>query len=158
MLEDAFLIEHATRYDIKGKKYINTPKKYYFMDLGLRNARLGFRQNEWTHLMENLIYLELVRRGYSVDVGNVEYNTTIDGKNVRMQLEVDFVCNRNEERIYVQSAYALPDEEKVEQELRPLRMIKDNFRKVVIVGGLIPTHSSDDGILMYNIIDFLLGK
>ena len=158
MLEDAFLIEHAMRYDIKGKKYINTPKKYYFMDLGLRNARLGFRQNEWTHLMENLIYLELVRRGYSVDVGNVEYNTTIDGKNVRLQLEVDFVCNRNEERMYVQSAYALPDEEKVEQELRPLRMIKDNFPKVVIVGGLIPTHKTEDGILMHNIIDFLVGK
>lgn len=158
MLEDAFLIEHAMRYDIKGKKYINTPKKYYFMDLGLRNARLGFRQNEWTHLMENLIYLELVRRGYSVDVGNVEYNTTIDGKNVRLQLEVDFVCNRNEERMYVQSAYALPDEEKVEQELRPLRMIKDNFQKVVIVGGLIPTHKTEDGILMHNIIDFLVGR
>lgn len=158
MLEDAFLIEHAMRYDIKGKKYINTPKKYYFMDLGLRNARLGFRQNEWTHLMENLIYLELVRRGYSVDVGNVEYNTTINGKNVRLQLEVDFVCNRNEERMYVQSAYALPDEEKVEQELRPLRMIKDNFPKVVIVGGLIPTHKTEDGILMHNIIDFLVGK
>lgn len=158
MLEDAFLIEHAMRYDIKGKKYINTPKKYYFMDLGLRNARLGFRQNEWTHLMENLIYLELVRRGYSVDVGNVEYNTTINGKNVRLQLEVDFVCNRNEERMYVQSAYALPDEEKVEQELRPLRMIKDNFQKVVIVGGLIPTHKTEDGILMHNIIDFLVGK
>ena len=158
MLEDAFLIEHAIRYDIKGKKYINTPKKYYFMDLGLRNARLGFRQNEWTHLMENLIYLELVRRGFFVDVGNVEYNTTIDGKNVRLQLEVDFVCNRNDERMYVQSAYALPDEEKVEQELRPLRMIKDNFPKVVIVGGLIPTHKTEDGILMYNIIDFLIGK
>lgn len=158
MLEDACLIEHVTRYDIKGKKYINTPKKYYFMDLGLRNARLGFRQNEWTHLMENLVYLELIRRGYSVDVGNVEYNTTIDGRNVRLQLEVDFVCNLNEERMYVQSAYALPDEEKVEQELRPLRMIKDNFRKVVIVGGLIPTHTTEDGIQMLNIIDFLIGK
>lgn len=158
MLEDAFLIEHATRYDIKGKKYINTPKKYYFMDLGLRNARLGFRQNEWTHLMENLVYLELIQRGYSVDVGNVEYNTTIDGRNVRLQLEVDFVCNLNEERMYVQSAYALPDEEKVEQELRHLRMIKDNFRKVVIVGGLIPTHTTEDGIQMLNIIDFLIGK
>lgn len=158
MLEDACLIEHVTRYDIKGKKYINTPKKYYFMDLGLRNARLGFRQNEWTHLMENLVYLELIRRGYSVDVGNVEYNTTIDGRNVRLQLEVDFVCNLNEERMYVQSAYALPDEEKVEQELRPLRMIKDNFRKVVIVGGLIPTHTTKDGIQMLNIIDFLIGK
>lgn len=158
MLEDAFLIEHSTRYDIKGKKYINTPKKYYFMDLGLRNARLGFRQTEWTHLMENLIYLELVRRGYSVDVGNVEYNTVVDGKNVRLQLEVDFVCNRNEKRLYVQSAYALPDEEKVEQELRPLRLIKDNFQKVVIVGGLIPTHYTEDGILILNIIDFLSNK
>ena len=158
MLEDAFLIEHSTRYDIKGKKYINTPKKYYFMDLGLRNARLGFRQNEWTHLMENLIYIELVRRGYTVDVGNVEYNTTIDDKNVRLQLEVDFVCNRNEERLYVQSAYALHDEEKVGQELRPLRLIKDSFQKVVIVGGLIPTHKTEDGILMLNILDFLSGK
>ena len=158
MLEDAFLIEHSTRYDIKGKKYINTPKKYYFIDLGLRNARLGFRQIEWTHLMENLIYIELVRRGYIVDVGNVEYNTTIDGKNVRLQLEVDFVCNRNEERLYVQSAYALPDEEKVGQELRPLRLINDNFQKVVIVGGLIPTHKTEDGILMLNILDFLSGK
>lgn len=158
MLEDAFLIEHSTRYDIKGKKYINTPKKYYFMDLGLRNARLGFRQNEWTHLMENLIYIELVRRGYTVDVGNVEYNTTIDGKNVRLQLEVDFVCNRNGERLYVQSAYALSDEEKVAQELRPLRLIKDSFQKVVIVGGLIPTHKTEDGILMLNILDFLSGK
>lgn len=158
MLEDAFLIEHSTRYDIKGKKYINTPKKYYFMDLGLRNARLGFRQIEWTHLIENLIYLELIRRGYTVDVGNVEYNTTIDGKNVRLQLEVDFVCNRNEERLYVQSAYALPDEEKVGQELRPLRLINDNFQKVVIVGGLIPTHKTEDGILMLNILDFLSGK
>ncbi|MBQ7531010.1 MAG: ATP-binding protein [Paludibacteraceae bacterium] len=158
MLEDAFLIEHSTRYDIKGKKYINTPKKFYFMDLGLRNARLGFRQNEWTHLMENLIYIELVRRGYTVDVGNVEYNTSIEGKNVRLQLEVDFVCNRNEERLYVQSAYALPDEEKVAQELRPLRLINDSFQKVVIVGGLIPTHRTDDGILMLNILDFLTGK
>lgn len=158
MLEDAFLIEHSIRYDIKGKKYINTPKKYYFMDLGLRNARLGFRQNEWTHLMENLIYIELVRRGYTVDVGNVEYNTTIDGKNVRLQLEVDFVCNRNGERLYVQSAYALSDEEKVAQELRPLRLIKDSFQKVVIVGGLIPTHKTEDGILMLNILDFLSGK
>lgn len=158
MLEDAFLIEHSTRYDIKGKKYINTPKKYYFMDLGLRNARLGFRQNEWTHLMENLIYIELVRRGYTVNVGNVEYNTTIDGKNVRLQLEVDFVCNRNGERLYVQSAYALSDEEKVAQELRPLRLIKDSFQKVVIVGGLIPTHKTEDGILMLNILDFLSGK
>lgn len=93
-----------------------------------------------------------------MDVGNVEYNTTIDGKNVRLQLEVDFVCNRNEERLYIQSAYALPDEEKVEQELRPLRLVKDNFQKIVIVGGLIPTHQTEDGILMYNIIDFLLEK
>ena len=118
----------------------------------------GTRKNFQLHRAGLFIYLELVHRGYSVDVGNVEYNTTIDGKNVRLQLEVDFVCNRNEERLYIQSAYALPDEGKVEQELRPLRLIKDNFRKIVIVGGLIPTHKTEDGILMYNIFDFLLEK
>ncbi len=156
ILEDAFLIKQVKRFDIKGKRYIDTPKKYYFMDLGLRNARLNFRQNEWTHLMENLIFIELLNRGYSVDVGNIETNTTIDGNNVRLQLEVDFVCSRGDECLYVQSAFAIEDEEKLNQELRPLRLIKDNFRKIVIVGGLIPTHYTTDGILMLNIIDFLI--
>jgi len=156
MLENAFLIEKSVRYDIKGKRYINTPVKYYFSDCGLRNARIGFRQNEFTHLMENLIYNELCRRGYLVDVGNVEYNKEIDGKKVRLQLEVDFVCNRGRERIYVQSAYSLPDEEKINQELRPLRLINDTFPKVVVVGGFTPSTTTQDGIHIINIIDFLL--
>ena len=156
MLQDAFLIDNSVRYDIKGRRYINTPSKYYFTDCGLRNARINFRQQEFTHLMENMIYCELCARGYSVDVGNVEYNTEIEGKQVRQQLEVDFVCNRGEERIYIQSAYALPDEEKTQQELRSLRLIHDNFRKIVVVGGLIPSTVTSDGIQIVNVIDFLL--
>ena len=156
-MQDAFLVERSVRYDIKGRKYIDTPSKYYFEDLGLRNARLNFRQSEKTHLMENLIYNELRIRGYSVDVGQVVLNTkNEEGKSERKQLEVDFVCNKGYERIYIQSAFALPDEEKQEQELRSLRYIKDNFQKVVIVGGLQPTYRNDDGILILNIYDFLM--
>ena len=156
-MQDAFLIERSVRYDIKGRKYIATPAKYYFEDLGLRNARLNFRQSEKTHLMENLIYNELRLRGYSVDVGMVMLNTkTNEGKSERKQLEVDFVCNKGYDRIYVQSAFDLPSEEKQEQEFRSLRQIKDNFQKVVIVGGLQPTYRNDDGILILNIYDFLL--
>ena len=159
MLEDAFLIEHALRYDIKGKKYINTPKKYYFMDLGLRNARLGFRQNEWTHLMENLIYNELRLQGFSVDVGTIDYYTNNEnGKTQRNKIEVDFVANKGYDRVYIQSAFALPSSEKWNQELRPLKSIGDNFQKVVIVGGLQPTYRNDDGILILNLLDFLLKK
>ena len=158
-MQDAFLIERAIRYDIKGRKYIDTPAKYYFEDLGLRNVRLNFRQTEHTHLMENLIYNELRMRGYSVDVGQVTQNTKNEnGISERKQLEVDFVCNRGQDRIYIQSAYALPSEEKTEQELRSLKQIKDSFLKVVIVGGMQPTFRNDDGILILNIFDFLLNR
>lgn len=158
-MQDAFLMERAVRYDIKGRKYIDTPAKYYFEDLGLRNVRLNFRQTELTHLMENLIYNELRMRGYSVDVGQVIQNTKNEkGISERKQLEVDFVCNRGQDRIYIQSAYALPSEEKTEQELRSLKQIKDSFLKVVIVGGMQPTFRNDDGILILNIFDFLLNR
>lgn len=158
-MQDAFLIERTVRYDIKGRKYIDTPAKYYFEDLGLRNVRLNFRQTEHTHLMENLIYNELRMRGYSVDVGQVTQNTKNEkGISERKQLEVDFVCNRGQDRIYIQSAYALPSEEKTEQELRSLKQIKDSFQKVVIVGGMQPTFRNDDGILILNIFDFLLNR
>ena len=158
-MQDAFLIERAVRYDIKGRKYIDTPAKYYFEDLGLRNVRLNFRQTEHTHLMENLIYNELRMRGYSVDVGQVTQNTKNEnGISERKQLEVDFVCNRGQDRIYIQSAYALPSEEKTKQELRSLEQIKDSFLKVVIVGGMQPTFRNDDGILILNIFDFLLNR
>lgn len=158
-MQDAFLIERAVRYDIKGRKYIDTPAKYYFEDLGLRNVRLNFRQTEHTHLMENLIYNELRMRGYSVDVGQVTQNTKNEnGISERKQLEVDFVCNRGQDRIYIQSAYALPSEEKTKQELRSLEQIKDSFLKVVIVGGMQPTFRNDDGILILNIFDFLLKR
>ena len=158
-MQDAFLIERAVRYDIKGRKYIDTPAKYYFEDLGLRNVRLNFRQTEHTHLMENLIYNELRMRGYSVDVGQVTQNTKNEnGISERKQLEVDFVCNRGQDRIYIQSAYALPSEEKTEQELRSLKQIKDSFQKVVIVGGMQPTFRNDDGMLILNIFDFLLNR
>ena len=124
-MQDAFLMERAVRYDIKGRKYISTPTKYYFEDLGLRNARLNFRQTEYTHLMENLIYNELRLRGYSVDVGQVTQNTKNEkGISERKQLEVDFVCNKGQDRIYIQSAFALPSDKKMEQELRSLKQIK----------------------------------
>lgn len=158
-MQDAFLMERAVRYDIKGRKYIDTPAKYYFEDLGLRNVRLNFRQTEHTHLMENLIYNELRMRGYSVDIGQVVQNTKNEkGISERKQLEVDFVCNRGQDRIYIQSAYALLSEEKTEQELRSLKQIKDSFLKVVIVGGMQPTFRNDDGILILNIFDFLLNR
>lgn len=156
-MQDAFLIERSIRYDIKGRKYIDTPAKYYFEDLGLRNARLNFRQAEKTHLMENLIYNELRLRGYAVDVGQVTVNTkNSEGKSERKQLEIDFVCNKGYDRIYIQSAFALPTAEKQEQEFRSLKLIKDSFQKVVIVGGLQPTYRNDDGILILNIHDFLM--
>lgn len=158
-MQEAFMIEKAVRYDIKGRKYIDTPAKYYFDDLGLRNARINFRQNEPTHLMENLIYNELRIRGYSVDVGQLAYYTRNEaGKSARCMLEVDFVCNKADERIYIQSAYAMPTPEKQEQELRSLKLIGDNFQKVVIAGGMQPTYRNNDGILILNIYDFLLNK
>ena len=158
-MQEAFMIEKAIRYDIKGRKYIDTPAKYYFEDLGLRNARINFRQNEPTHLMENLIYNELRIRGYSVDVGQLAYYTrNAAGKSERCMLEVDFVCNKADERVYIQSAYAMPTPEKQEQELRSLKLIGDNFQKVVIAGGMQPTYRNNDGILILNIYDFLLNK
>jgi len=158
-LANAFLIHKVPRYDIAGKRIFEIGEKYYFEDLGLRNVRLNFRQTEHTHLMENLIYNELRMRGYSVDVGQVTQNTKNEnGISERKQLEVDFVCNRGQDRIYIQSAYALPSEEKTEQELRSLKQIKDSFQKVVIVGGMQPTFRNDDGILILNIFDFLLNR
>ena len=155
--EDSFLIESAQRYDIRGKAYIETPKKYYFSDLGLRNARINFRQFEQTHSMENVIYNELRMRGYRVDVGVV---TTAekgqDGKVNRKQLEVDFVCNLGSSRTYIQSAYSLPDEEKRTQEIRPFRKIGDSFRKLVITKDIVRPYYDDYGILTVNIYDFLL--
>ena len=157
-MQDAFLIERAVRYDIKGRKYIDTPQKYYFEDLGLRNARLNFRQTEPTHLMENLIYNELRIRGYSVDVGQVTLNTRNErGVSERKQLEVDFVCNKGYDRVYIQSAFAMPTLEKQTQELNSLKRIDDSFQKVVIAGGMQPTYRNNDGILVLNIFDFLLG-
>lgn len=157
MMQDAFLIEKALRYDIKGKRYINTPAKYYFEDLGLRNARINFRQTEVTHLMENLIYNELRLRGYSVDVGEVLQNyKDKEGNSRRKNLEVDFVCNRGFNRYYIQSAYIIPSPEKMKQELNSLRSINDEFKKIVIVGGMEPTYKNEDGILILNVFDFLL--
>ncbi|MBR4704293.1 MAG: ATP-binding protein [Paludibacteraceae bacterium] len=158
-MQDAFLIEKAVRYDIKGRKYIDTPAKYYFEDLGLRNARLNFRQIEQTHLMENLIYNELRLRGYSVDVGQVTmYIRNEEGKTERKQLEVDFVCNKGYDRVYIQSALNLDGDSKEEQELASLKHINDNFQKVVIVGGMQPTYRNNDGILVLSIFDFLQNK
>ena len=158
-MQDAFLIEKAVRYDIKGRRYIDTPVKYYFDDLGLRNARLNFRQVEAGHLMENLIYNELRLRGYSVDVGQVTIHTRNEnGVSERKQLEVDFVCNKGYERVYIQSAFSLTGEGKEDQEYNSLRRIDDGFQKVVIVGGMQSTYRNNDGILILNIFDFLLNK
>lgn len=158
-LKDAFLIDVAIRYDIKGKKYINTPMKIYFVDPGLRNARLGFRQNEETHLMENIIYLELKRRGYSVDVGLIEIRERDDeGSSKRKQLEVDFIAYRGNNKYYIQSAFALPDEEKRIQEERPLINIPDSFKKIVVVGNHIKLKRDDNGITTMGVRQFLLDQ
>ena len=155
--EDSFLIESAQRYDIKGKAYIETPKKYYFSDLGLRNARINFRQFEQTHSMENVIYNELRMRGYSVDVGVVPIaEKDRNGKVTRKQLEVDFVCNLGSSRYYIQSVYTLPDETKRTQEIRPFRKIDDSFKKIIITKDMVPTQYDEYGILTINIYDFLL--
>ena len=155
--EDSFLVESAHRYDIKGKAYIETPKKYYFSDLGLRNARLNFRQSEPTHAMENVIYNELRMRGYRVDVGVIPVTIKDEtGKIVRRQLEVDFICNLGSRRYYIQSAYSIPDEAKRKQEIRPFTKIDDSFKKIVITRDIIPTQYDEDGILTMNVYDFLL--
>lgn len=156
MLEDSFLITRCVRYDIKGRKYIDTPQKYYFEDLGLRNARIGFRQVEETHLMENLIYNELRIRGYLVDVGVVPTRVREpEGAYRRSQLEVDFVCNRGSERVYVQSAYRLPTEEKRKQEMASLLKIDDSFRKIIITEDLVKRHMDENGVEWVNVYDFL---
>ena len=158
-LSDAFLLESCNRYDVKGRKYIGTPLKYYFSDLGIRNALLGFRQQEKTHLMENAVYNELCARGYSVDVGNVEVNTVDEkGTKVRRMLEVDFVCNRGYKRCYIQSALSLPDREKMQQESASLFRIDDSFMKYVITGDRINKYQNDDGIVIMNVLDFLLDE
>lgn len=155
--KDSFLISRATRYDIKGRKYIDSPYKYYFADLGLRNALIGFRQVEPTHCMENILYNYLTEQGYLVDVGNIFYigkNET--GKLQRSTFEVDFVCNRGSERIYIQSAYRLPDEDKLQQEQRSLMLTGDSFRKMILTTDNIPCHSLENGIVVMNVYDYLL--
>lgn len=155
-MEDAFVLERVTRYDIKGRKYIDSPFKYYFEDLGLRNARLGFRQVEPTHMMENMLYNELRAIGMKVDVGQVFTEVKIeDGSRQRKTLEIDFVCNRGYERVYIQSAYAMETEEKRNQELTSLRKLRDGFRRIVIVNGLQPTYMNEDGVYIINLMDFL---
>lgn len=156
-LTDSFLIDSAVRYDIKGRAYIETPLKYYFTDMGLRNSRLNFRQNEETHALENVIFNELRMRGYNVDVGLVPVTERKDdGKTTRSQLEVDFVCNLGKKTYYIQSAYSIPDETKREQELRPLKKINDSFKKIVITRDIGTPIYDKVGILTMNIFDFLL--
>ena len=156
-LEDSFLIEEANRYDIKGKSYIGTPMKYYFMDLGLRNARLKFRQMEITHSMENVIYNELRMRGYSIDVGNLMIiEKGKNGKAVKKQLEVDFICIKGSRKYYIQSAYLLETEEKTKQEIRPFLKIHDSFKKIVITSNTPKPFYNEDGILIMSVYDFLL--
>lgn len=156
-LQDAFLVEKALRYNIKGKKYINTLAKYYFTDIGLRNALLGFRQLEQTHLMENIIFNELLFRGYSVDVGMVEIATADkNGKFIRKQFEVDFVVNDSDQRYYIQSAFAIPDEEKKRQETASFRNIHDSFKRVVVVKDDITPYRDENGDLFVGLFDFLL--
>lgn len=157
-LKNAFLINEAQRFDIKGKQYLSSLQKIYYADLGLRNARLNFRQNEQPHLMENLIYNELLYRGYNVDVGIVEINEKINGKYTQKQIEVDFVCNQGSKRYYIQSAYALPTESKTNKELRPLLNVNDFFKKIVIVREDIKPYSNEQGITIMGIRYFLLNN
>ncbi len=157
-LLEAFLINKAERYDIKGKKYISTPSKYYFSDVGLRNARLNFRQQEENHIMENIIYNELLVRGFNVDVGIVEHNVSENGKNIRKQLEVDFVCNQGSKRYYIQSAFAIPDEKKMNQEKNSLIRIGDSFKKIIVVKDNIKLWRTEEGFLVIGIQEFLLNQ
>lgn len=158
-LEDAFIISEANRYDVKGRRYIGTPLKYYFEDVGLRNARLGFRQVEETHLMENIIYNELRVRGFSVDVGVVmKRNRTEAGVQEKKQLEIDFIANQGSKRYYIQSAFSIPDEEKREQEKASLINVGDSFKKIIIVKDVVKPWHDDDGILTISLYDFLLDE
>ena len=157
--EESFLIEKAVRYDVKGRKYIGTPAKYYYTDLGLRNARLGFRQLEETHIMENVLYNDLIRRGMNVDVGVVEYNTKdADGKKIRKQLEVDFVVNQGGKRFYIQSALSIADPDKKEQEIESLKRIPDSFSKMVVVRDYLKPWQDENGITYVGIEQFILNE
>ena len=158
ILEDAFLFEKAKRYDVKGKSYFDSPVKYYAEDVGLRNARLNFRQTEETHLMENIIFNELKRRGYSVDVGMVQYTEMVDGKKVNRQHEIDFIVNIGDKKIYIQSAFSIADEEKRTQEITPLLKSGDFFKKMVVVGGSQRARMDENGITHIGIIPFLLDE
>lgn len=155
-LEEAFLIEKAKRYDVKGKKYMSTPYKFYFSDLGIRNSFINFRQYEETHIMENVIYLELKRRGYNVDVGIIELKERKENEFTYKQLEVDFIANKGNNKIYIQSAFSIPDEEKKLQEIRPFLKINDSFKKIVIVKDFIKRTRDENGIITMCIFDFLL--
>ena len=158
-IKDSFLIDEAKQFDIKGKNYINSPQKYYFTDLGLRNAKINFRQLEETHSMENVIFNELKLRGYNVDVGIIEQRVKDkNGKSIRQRLEIDFIANKCHTRYYIQSAFALPTIEKEQQEQRSLLKVKDSFKKIIVVGGFTPQHYNDDGVLIINIYDFLLNS
>ena len=154
---DSFLIDSAIRYDVKGKKYIDTPVKYYFTDMGLRNARLNFRQIEETHSMENIIFNELKMRGFNVDVGViVQYDTNEKGNSIRKQLEIDFVCNQGSKRYYIQSAYAIPDQAKMEQEQRSLMLTGDFFKRIIITKDTPAPYYNESGVLIMSVYDFLL--
>ena len=156
---DSFLIDSAVRYDVKGKKYIDTPMKYYFTDMGLRNARLNFRQLEETHSMENIIFNELKIRGFNVDVGVIiQYDTNEKGNSVRKQLEIDFVCNKGSKRYYIQSAYAIPDQAKMEQEQRSLMLTGDFFKRIIITKDTPAPHYNENGVLIMSVYDFLLDE
>jgi hypothetical protein len=156
-LQDSFIISEALRYDVKGRKYIGTETKYYFEDMGIRNAILDFRQIEFTHTMENVIYNELRKQGYTVDVGLVEtVKRGTEGKAVRSKLEIDFVVNRHDERVYIQSAYALPNKAKENQEQASLLKVPDGFKKMIIAGDRYRSHYNDEGIMVMGIFDFLL--
>lgn len=155
-LQDAFLIQKAERYNVKGRKYISTPAKYYYADTGLRNALLGFRQFEETHLMENIVYNELIFRGFSVDVGVVEVYVSEENKNIKKQMEIDFVASLGSKRYYIQSAYAIPDQEKMNQEQASLINVPDSFKKIIVTGTNSPLWRNEQGITIMNIYDFLL--
>ena len=156
---DSFLLDGALRYDVKGKKYMDTPVKYYFTDMGLRNARLNFRQLEETHSMENIIFNELKIRGFNVDVGVIQqYGTNDKGSSIRRQLEIDFVCNKGSKRYYIQSAYALPDAAKMEQEQRSLMLTGDFFKRMIITKDSPAPHYNEQGVLFMNVYDFLLDE
>ena len=156
-LLDAFLIRKSSRYDIKGRKYINSPFKYYFSDIGLRNARINFRQQEQPHIIENVIYNELVMRGFNVDVGIIEHVVRDDtGKRQTKHLEVDFVCNKGNQRYYIQSAFSIPDQNKMEQEQASLDRIDDSFKKIIITGDRTKLWRNEKGYVIINILDFLL--